>query len=59
MSSIFCFKLTVGALVLSPVLWAAPIRDALKFDWDAVKYVYAFGDSYTFVQGTAGHANFR
>ncbi|PBK97763.1 hypothetical protein ARMGADRAFT_987678 [Armillaria gallica] len=58
MSSIFRLKLTVGALVLLPVLWAAPIRDALKFDWDDVKYVYAFGDSYTFVQGTAGHANF-
>ncbi|THH15035.1 hypothetical protein EW146_g5380 [Bondarzewia mesenterica] len=29
------------------------------FDWNAVKYVYAFGDSYSFVQGTAGHPNFR
>ncbi|KAJ6559118.1 hypothetical protein DFH09DRAFT_519937 [Mycena vulgaris] len=28
------------------------------FSWDAIRYVYAFGDSYTFVQGTAGHANF-
>ncbi len=58
MSSIFRFKLTVGALVLSPVLWAAPIRDALKFDWDAVKYVYAFGDSYTFVQGDSRSCQF-
>ncbi|KAK0503947.1 hypothetical protein EDD18DRAFT_1316563 [Armillaria luteobubalina] len=24
----------------------------------AIKYVCAFGDSYTFIQGTAGHANF-
>ncbi|KAI0350372.1 hypothetical protein OH77DRAFT_1431110 [Trametes cingulata] len=31
---------------------------AHKFNWDRTKYVYAFGDSYTFVQGTKGHANF-
>ncbi|EJC97812.1 uncharacterized protein FOMMEDRAFT_97508 [Fomitiporia mediterranea MF3/22] len=31
---------------------------SLSFDWDAIKYVYAFGDSYTFVQGTHGLANF-
>lgn len=30
-----------------------------KFKWDAIKYVYAFGDSYSFVQGTRGFANFR
>ncbi len=30
-----------------------------KFNWNTTKYVYAFGDSYTFVQGTAGLANFR
>lgn len=29
------------------------------FNWAKTKYVYAFGDSYTFVQGTEGHANFR
>jgi hypothetical protein len=29
------------------------------FNWDAIRYMYAFGDSYTFVQGTAGFANFR
>ncbi|KAF9013238.1 hypothetical protein BDQ17DRAFT_1386831 [Cyathus striatus] len=29
-----------------------------NFDWNLIKHVYAFGDSYTFVQGTAGHANF-
>ncbi|KAK1224110.1 hypothetical protein PQX77_013053 [Marasmius sp. AFHP31] len=28
------------------------------FDLDSIEYVYAFGDSYTFVQGTAGHPNF-
>ncbi|KAL1736516.1 hypothetical protein EV714DRAFT_279088 [Schizophyllum commune] len=31
---------------------------AAGFDWSQVKYVYAFGDSYSFVQGTLGHANF-
>ncbi|EGN98242.1 carbohydrate esterase family 16 protein, partial [Serpula lacrymans var. lacrymans S7.3] len=25
---------------------------------DAIKYVYAFGDSYSFVQGTEGYANY-
>ena len=32
---------------------------AASFDWSQVKYVYAFGDSYSFVQGALGHANFR
>lgn len=40
---------------------AAPTTDASKhtFNWDSTKYVYAFGDSYTFVQGTEGLATFR
>jgi hypothetical protein len=29
-----------------------------KFDWQSVEHVYAFGDSYSFVQGTRGHANY-
>lgn len=36
---------------------AAAVR-AARFRWDDVRTVYAFGDSYTFVQGTRGHANF-
>ena len=32
---------------------------ARKFSWDNINYLYAFGDSYSFVQGTKGHANFR
>ncbi|GAW13091.1 hypothetical protein ANO14919_024690 [Xylariales sp. No.14919] len=28
------------------------------FNWDDTKYLIAFGDSYTFVQGTAGYTNF-
>ena len=35
------------------------LRQKPKFNWNTTKYVYAFGDSYTFVQGTAGHPNFR
>ncbi|KAL4897856.1 hypothetical protein BDV59DRAFT_198119 [Aspergillus ambiguus] len=29
-----------------------------KFDWDSTKYLLAFGDSYTYVQGTHGHQNY-
>lgn len=29
------------------------------FNWNATEYVYAFGDSYTFIEGTAGHADHR
>jgi len=32
--------------------------NVFEFDWDSIRYMYAFGDSYTFVGGTAGHANF-
>ena len=32
--------------------------NAFKFNWDNIKFVYAFGDSYTFVQGTEGHPAF-
>ncbi|KAF8139543.1 hypothetical protein K438DRAFT_709694 [Mycena galopus ATCC 62051] len=28
------------------------------FEWDSIRYMYSFGDSYTFVGGTEGHANF-
>ncbi|KAL4956357.1 hypothetical protein BDW69DRAFT_192487 [Aspergillus filifer] len=28
------------------------------FDWDATRHVLAFGDSYTYIQGTAGHPNY-
>jgi hypothetical protein len=39
---------------------AAAMRPSANvFGWDKIQYMYAFGDSYTFVQGTAGHANFR
>ncbi|KAF7624238.1 lysophospholipase A [Aspergillus flavus] len=28
------------------------------FDWDSIQYLLAFGDSYTYIQGTAGHQNY-
>ena len=31
----------------------------VRFDWTTVKYVYAFGDSYSFVGGTEGFPDFR
>ncbi|EIW59682.1 uncharacterized protein TRAVEDRAFT_121791 [Trametes versicolor FP-101664 SS1] len=39
---------------------AAPTIDSSRhiFNWDRTKYVYAFGDSYTFVQGTEGLTTF-
>ncbi|KAJ7288258.1 putative lysophospholipase [Mycena rebaudengoi] len=43
-------------VVVSAEAFTAP-RPSL-FNWDSIRYMYAFGDSYTFVQGTAGHANF-
>ncbi|KAJ8691763.1 hypothetical protein PTI98_011298 [Pleurotus ostreatus] len=45
------------AYILTAVAASSEIHKA-RFDWDAIRYVYAFGDSYTFVQGTQGHANF-
>ncbi|KAF9476538.1 hypothetical protein BDN70DRAFT_914472 [Pholiota conissans] len=29
-----------------------------KFNWEEIEFVHAFGDSYSFVQGTRGEANF-
>ncbi|KAF4577333.1 hypothetical protein EYR36_005320 [Pleurotus pulmonarius] len=43
--------------LLTVVVASSETRKA-HFEWDAIRYVYAFGDSYTFVQGTQGHANF-
>ena len=46
------------------LLAASPISlpgtgSAPKFDWKRTKYMYAFGDSYTFVGGTKGYPKFR
>ncbi|TBU52323.1 hypothetical protein BD310DRAFT_940487 [Dichomitus squalens] len=45
------------ALVLCTAT-AASARLKPRFHWDHTKYVYAFGDSYTFVQGTQGYPTF-
>ncbi|KAH8902334.1 hypothetical protein BR93DRAFT_261874 [Coniochaeta sp. PMI_546] len=37
---------------------AASLPNRGTFDWDKTKHVIAFGDSYTYVQGTAGLQNF-
>ncbi|KAJ3566034.1 hypothetical protein NP233_g7254 [Leucocoprinus birnbaumii] len=47
--------------ILYPILCtllASLAVNARRFSWNNIKYVYAFGDSYSFVQGTKGHANF-
>lgn len=46
----------VGAILASVIVpvvtvTAAETRYSTPFDWDRTRYVYAFGDSYTFVQG--------
>ncbi|KII86761.1 carbohydrate esterase family 16 protein [Plicaturopsis crispa FD-325 SS-3] len=46
------------ACVLANSGAASKLNTRLEFSWDTTKYVYAFGDSYSFVQGTAGLANF-
>ncbi|KAJ7288259.1 putative lysophospholipase [Mycena rebaudengoi] len=47
------------------ILSVAGSADALEeasrpkaFNWDSIRYMHAFGDSYTFVQGTAGVPGF-
>jgi len=49
------FLLLFGILTLK-VLAGTNVKP--KFNWKDQKFVYAFGDSYTFVQGSEGHANF-
>ncbi|KAJ5427135.1 Esterase SGNH hydrolase-type [Penicillium sp. CMV-2018d] len=36
---------------------AGPLSKPAKFDWSSTKALIAFGDSYTYVQGTLGHQN--
>ncbi|KIJ64511.1 carbohydrate esterase family 16 protein [Hydnomerulius pinastri MD-312] len=37
---------------------AASAAAGPSFDWNTIKYFYIFGDSYSFVQGTEGYANY-
>ncbi|RAH74351.1 SGNH/GDSL hydrolase family protein [Aspergillus aculeatinus CBS 121060] len=48
------------ALAAIPTVSAFPSGSSQKkaFDWDSTKYLIAFGDSYTYVQGTHGHQNY-
>ncbi|KAI0671001.1 hypothetical protein C8Q78DRAFT_830395 [Trametes maxima] len=50
--------LGLAAFSLAASTSATADSDGNQFNWDRTKYVYAFGDSYTFVQGTKGLANF-
>lgn len=54
--------LNVSALLLLALMGSVEAAASLakpQFYWDDIKYFYAFGDSYTFVGGTRGHANYR
>ncbi|KAF4617467.1 hypothetical protein D9613_006096 [Agrocybe pediades] len=55
-------SLTFAALSLASSISGSPQPGTQslrpKFDWNRIKYVHAFGDSYSFVQGTRGHANY-
>ncbi|KAE8348884.1 hypothetical protein BDV28DRAFT_160958 [Aspergillus coremiiformis] len=46
---IACDSLAVAFLSRSP---------KQGFDWDSTQYLIAFGDSYTYIQGTEGHPNY-
>ncbi|KAJ3921154.1 hypothetical protein F5877DRAFT_36602 [Lentinula edodes] len=37
---------------------AATVATPSGVNWNSTRFVYAFGDSYTFVQGTSGYPNF-
>ncbi|OSD02504.1 carbohydrate esterase family 16 protein [Trametes coccinea BRFM310] len=54
--------LVLACLAVSTLSLAAAVPvnkpTGQKFNWERTKYVYAFGDSYTFVQGTEGLATF-
>jgi hypothetical protein len=54
MKTIVCLAALLGLQDVS----ASPSRVPTKFNWNDISHVYAFGDSYTFVQGTRGLANF-
>ena len=58
MMLLFTFSLSCLAATLS-VVSAAPVNLRPRFNWDRTKYLYAFGDSYTFVGGTYGYPKFR
>ncbi|KAJ5747509.1 Esterase SGNH hydrolase-type [Penicillium nucicola] len=49
----------LAAVSSIPLAQASPLsKPTSKFDWSSTKAVIAFGDSYTYVQGTQGRQNF-
>ncbi|KAF9731377.1 hypothetical protein PMIN02_010524 [Paraphaeosphaeria minitans] len=52
--------LPVITMALATSASAGPTYNRLEtsFSWSQTKQLIAFGDSYTFIQGTAGHANY-
>ncbi|RHZ50329.1 hypothetical protein CDV55_100299 [Aspergillus turcosus] len=51
-------NLALAALACVAAALPAQSSSKHKFDWDATRYLLAFGDSYTYVQGTHGRQNF-
>ncbi|KAJ9618252.1 hypothetical protein H2203_009168 [Taxawa tesnikishii (nom. ined.)] len=47
-----------GTLALATGIYAHPSPKKDAFSWAKTKYMIAFGDSYTYVQGTQGRQNF-
>ncbi|KAF7587255.1 hypothetical protein BBP40_007494 [Aspergillus hancockii] len=50
--------LAVAASVSLTVALPSKSTGKHGFDWDSIQYLIAFGDSYTYVQGTEGHQNY-
>lgn len=53
-SSVACSLLLATTTLASPT----PPKPTSNFNWHTTKSVLAFGDSYTYVQGTLGHKNY-
>ena len=48
----------LAAGALASTILAHPTPHHKSFSWAEAKYLVAFGDSYTYVQGTHGRQNF-
>ncbi|KAJ5569699.1 uncharacterized protein N7459_009129 [Penicillium hispanicum] len=54
----FPAKIVLTIISLIPLITASPAKSAEKFNWSSKKSLIAFGDSYTYVQGTHGLQNY-